>query len=307
MKVWRVTKISGMSYKILTLVLIANLFWMVDPQGSAAKVKELQLISPAIAYQPRDFSPGSEDSPSARIQIVEELRLLHQQGFRSLVTYSSRGVLGGIPSVAREQGFSGTVIMGVWDIFSTEEWSQALEQQANVDGYCLGNEGLGIRYTPDELAEKMAELRSLTGKPVSTTEPIDRYLHGPNREWLLTHSDWLFPLAQPFWAGQIEPQRAVDWITARSDYLGAVTERPVILKEVGFPSALSRGQTEDDQLAFFQALETTGLTYFYFEAFDQPWKHQMFREAEFEAHWGMYREDGTPKKVMKWLAARWAR
>ncbi len=295
-----------MRCRIFILVVLTSLFWLPDPPVTATEVREIQLVSPAIAYQPRDFSPGSEDSPSGRIQIVKELRLLHQQGFRSLVTYSSRGVLGDIPEIAREQGFSGTIIMGVWDIFSKEEWAHALDQQTFVDGYCLGNEGLGIRYTPDELAEKMTRLKGVTGKPVSTTEPIDRYLDGPYREWLLNHSDWLFPLALPFWAGQIEPQRAVDWVVARSDYLQAITARKVILKEAGFPSALSEGQSEETQLEFFQALEASGLTYFYFEAFDQPWKHQMFQEPEFEAHWGMYRADGAPKKVMKWLASRWA-
>ncbi|MDR4484685.1 MAG: hypothetical protein R3B95_15980 [Nitrospirales bacterium] len=280
---------------------------MSDPQPATAEYSALQFVSPAIAYQPRNFSPGSESSPSSRKQIVEELHTLHTHGFQSLVTYSSRGVLGDIPAIARKEGFSGTVIMGIWDIFSEDEWEHALSQQAFVNGYCLGNEGLGIRYTPDELAEKMAKLKEATGKPVSTTEPIDRYLQGPYQEWLLTHSDWLFPLAQPFWAAQFEPQRAVDWIVVRSDYLESISGRNVILKEVGFPTALSRGQTEDDQLAFFQALQPTGLTYFYFEAFDQPWKHHVFREPEFEAHWGLHRADGTPKKVMNWLAARWAR
>lgn len=298
---------SELCYRIIILIAGSILFWMSDPQRATAEYSALQFVSPAIAYQPRNFPPGAEDSPSSRKQIIEELHTLHTHGFQSLVTYSSRGVLGDIPEIAREEGFSGTVIMGVWDIFSEDEWEHALSQQAFVNGYCLGNEGLGIRYTANELADKMAKLKKITGKPVSTTEPIDRYLQGPYREWLLTHSDWLFPLAQPFWAAQFEPQRAVDWIVVRSDYLESISGRNVILKEVGFPTALSRGQTEDDQLAFFQALQPTGLTYFYFEAFDQPWKHHVFREPEFEAHWGLHRADGTPKKVMNWLAARWAR
>lgn len=304
---YRAQVISAMNYRIFILMVTGIFFLVTDPQVAAGEIAAIQFVEPAIAYQPRNFKPGSEDSPATRIQIVEELRLLHKLGFQSLVTYSSRGMLGDIPEIAREQGFSGTVIMGIWDIFSKEEWKQALGQQAFVDGYCLGNEGMGIRYAHDELAVKMAELRRLTGKPVSTTEPIDQYLQGPYREWLLTHSDWLFPLAQPFWAAQVEPQRAVEWIVARSDYLEAMTGRNVILKEAGFPSALSRGQTEDDQLAFFQALQATGLTYFYFEAFDQPWKHHIFRQPEFEAHWGLYRADGTPKKVVKWLSSRGAR
>jgi exo-beta-1,3-glucanase (GH17 family) len=211
------------------------------------------------------------------------------------------GVLGSIPSLARQEGFDGTVIMGIWDPSSQEEWNNALEQTPFVDGYCLGNEGLGVRYSMDELEAKMAALKRSTRRPVTTTEPIDSYLQGPYREWLLTHSDWIFPLAHPFWAEQVDPQHAVNWIVSRHDYLVATTGRRVVLKEAGFPSGGLDGYNEASQLAFFQNLEATGIPFFYFEAFDQPWKRDILRYHEVEAHWGLYRTDGTQKQVALWL------
>ena len=257
------------------------------------------LTPPGIAYQPRNFSPGSEYGELAQTQIAQELNQLHALGFQSLVTYAAQGALGSVPEIAREQGFTGMVIMGIWDIFSAEEWEHALEQQPFVDGYCLGNEGLGLRYTAEQLGDKMSQLRRATGKPVTTTEPIDSYLTGVHREWLLTNSDWLFPLAQPFWAAQLHPQRAVDWIVVRSDYLEATTGRTVILKEAGFPSAAPTGQSEESQRTFFSTLRATGMTFFYFEAFDQPWKHELLHQSSVEGHWGLYHSDGTPKKVIE--------
>lgn len=241
----------------------------------------------------------------SRAQVVEDLRLLRTNGFRSIVTYGARGVQGSIPEIARQEGFDGMVIMGIWDPFSEEEWHNAVAQAPFIDGYCLGNEGLGVRYNPEELAAKMTALRRMTGRPVTTTEPIDSYLAGPYREWLLAHSDWLFPLAQPFFATPWDPTQAVRWIVARYDYLAATTGRRVILKEAGFPSAA--GGSEAAQRAFFEALDVTGLLFFHFEAFDQPWKRDVLQQLEVEAHWGLYRADGTPKMVVSWVSSRWSK
>jgi exo-beta-1,3-glucanase (GH17 family) len=293
----------------LQLSLMTSLL-VVLPQKSlatrTASHSRISFVSPAVAYHPRRFVLGAESSTPSREQVQEDLYLLRTNGFRSLVTYGARGVLGAIPAIARQTGFDGSVIMGIWDPFSEEEWANAVTQIAFVDGYCLGNEGLGIRYTPETLAIRMEELRRVTGKPVTTTEPIDSYLDGPYRAWLLAHSDWLFPLAQPFLAAQLDPIQAVHWIVARRDYLVALSGMNVILKEAGFPSAGADGGTEDAQRGFFAALNATELPFFHFEAFDQPWKRDVLGHPEVEAHWGLYRADGTPKQVILWLADHWA-
>jgi exo-beta-1,3-glucanase (GH17 family) len=257
-------------------------------------------LPPAIAYQPRGFFPGSEFETSAPAQIAQELKQLHELGFQSLVTYGSRGAMGSIPEMARTQGFSGMVIMGIWDIYSVEEWDNAVAQRDFVDGYCLGNEGLFfLRYTVKELEVKMSELRNATGKPVTTGEPIENYLAGPYREWLWKHSDWLFPNTHPFWGGKNHFQEAVDWVLARSDYLEATTGKKIILKETGLPSKTPHPESEEMQKAFFNALKSTGVKFVYFEAFDQPWKHELFGQPEAEGHWGLYDAQGRPKKAIE--------
>ena len=293
-------------WQFVAFLLMAILSGCVKAESKEAPIDNFQLKQPAVAYNPRSFSLESS-SVLSRKEITEDLRLLRVSGFRSLVTYGSKGILGSIPEMARNVGFDGVVIMGIWDPFSKEEWSNALAQAPYVDGYCLGNEGLGVRYNPNELAAKMDELRRLTGHPVTTSEPIDSYLTGPYRDWLLTHSDWLFPLAHPFWADQSDPAMAVDWIVARHDYLTANTGRNVILKEAGYPSGGVERISEETQLAFFKVLESKGLSFFYFEAFDQPWKKNVLRHHEVEAHWGIYQSDGTPKKVAEWLSERWSK
>lgn len=299
----KTTHLHCLTKSIFWHIGMLSLFILLLFVGESAGYKGEDIVkafrAPAIAYQPRGFFPGSEFNTSAPIQITQELKQLHDLGFQSIVTYGARGAMGSIPEKARKQGFAGMVIMGIWDIYSDEEWTNAVAQQDYVDGYCLGNEGLFfLRYTIHELEQKMSELRQATGKPVTTGEPIYSYLQGPYREWLLKHSDWLFPNTHPFWGGKNQFQDAVDWVVARSDYLEATTGQKVILKETGLPSKTPHPQGEEMQKEFFNALKTTGVKFVYFEAFDQPWKYEMFDQPEAEGHWGLFDAQGRPKKAI---------
>ncbi len=288
-------------WQLVTVILLVILSGCAKAEYKQSPLDDFTLKQPAVAYNPRGFSL-EKSSVLSRKEIIEDLRLLRLSGFRSLVTYGSKGILGSIPQMARDVGLDGVVIMGIWDPLSEEEWNHALAQAPFVDGYCLGNEGLGVRYNPTQLASKMDQLRRLTEHPVTTSERIDSYLTGPYQDWLIANSDWLFPLAHPFWADQSAPVHAVDWIVSRRDYLTAKTGRNVILKEAGYPSGGMERITEETQLAFFKVLESRRIPFFYFEAFDQPWKRTGLKHHEVEAHWGLYQSDGTPKKIVKWLA-----
>ncbi len=261
-------------------------------------------VAPGIAYEPRGFEPGQEHTAERVARIREDLRILRASGFRSLVTYGARGALGGTPAIAREEGFDGVVIMGIWDPLSQAEWKNALSQSEFVNGYCLGNEGLGIRYQASDLSAKMAELRAASGRPVTTSEPIDRYLAGEYQGVLLSESDWLFPVAHAYWANEKNPSAAAEWITARCDYLAGLTGRPLLLKEAGLPTSGAEDCSEQAQLEFFEIIESTGVPFFYFEAFDQPWKAGP--RTTVEEHWGLFRADGTPKLAADSLEQRTA-
>ncbi len=290
------------------LVFICILLSPLQTTCSSEIANNLTLEAPAVAYNPRGFSFDMESSVSTNLkQIVHDLHLLRSIGFRSIVTYGASKELGLIPGISRQEGFDGLVIMGIWDPSSKEELQSALSQKQFVDGYCIGNEGLDIRYTAQELGQTMNKLRRLTGRPVTTTELIDKYLGGPHRQWLLENSDWLFPVVQPFWAEQKDPYNAVTWTIARHDYLTTTTDKLIILKEAGIPTIVSEGFSEVDQIDFFKELEKTGISFFYFEAFDQPWKRDIFKLPEAEAHWGLYRTDGSPKKVVSWIQKRWGK
>ena len=255
----------------------------------------------AVAFQPRGFSEIPRLQYPTQELVTEDLVLLRRSGFRSLVTYGAANVLGRVPQLARSAGFDGMIVMGIWDPFSEEERANALNQVSFVDAYCIGNEGLGIRYRPGVLAPKMHDLRKLTRKPVTTSEPLSRYIEGPDHKWLTENSDWLFPIAHPYLAGHLDGPEAIQWVVTRHDYLRAASGKTVILKEIGFPTHGAECCNEDTQLDFFRKLSATGIRFFFFEAFDQPHKRAIGRDPEPEHHWGLYKADGSPKKVVGWL------
>jgi exo-beta-1,3-glucanase (GH17 family) len=275
-----------------------------ESRAVAASVTPVRFAELAVAYHPRGFVPGADGRPVSSTQVVADLRLLRAAGFRSLVTYAASDGLSVVPALARREGFNGTIIMGLWDPLSAEEWSQAVDQRAFVDGYCLGNEGLGIRYAPGELATRMSALKASTGRPVTTSERIEEYLEGPYRHWLLERGDWLFPIAHGFLAGESDPQRAVEWTVARYDYLVGESGRAVILKEAGFPTSGANAAGEVFQQRFFRLLTESGVKFFFFEAFDQPWKADRKGQLQVEAHWGVFDKMGRPKPIVAWTSSR---
>lgn len=243
-----------------------------------------------VAYAPTAFNPiralfPDEDS------IRKDLELLFDYGFRGLVTYGSDNVLAKVPEIARSVGFSG-IIMGVWDISSREEITNATMASAFVDGYCLGNEGLNARYTLDELRVAIDSLKSATHKPVTTTEQVFDYANDD----LLQLGDWVFPNIHPFLAEVKDPRRAAIWIQKHYQQLRkhCAPERVVFFKEVGWPTSGMLKANEANQKEFFKFMEKAAFVFVYFEAFDQKWK----TDPSCEPYWGLFTSKRKAKRYI---------
>lgn len=243
-----------------------------------------------VAYSPPEADPykGVEASLDS---IREDLTVLRRAEFTGLVTYSSSGILGyGLPTLAQSQGFQG-LIMGIWDPFNQEEIAaaKAAAGLSIVFGFCVGNEGLQKRYEMPALSTVIQDLRETTGKPVTTTEEIDDY----SDEDLLQLGDWVFPNAHPYFHNQLDPDAAVRWTQAAYEDFKRRTDRFVMFKEVGLPTAGDpEGRlSETAQEQYYHELAKTDVRFVYFEAFDQPWKTLL----PIEPHWGIFHSDRVPK------------
>lgn len=251
-----------------------------------------------VAYSPPSADPGKREEATPE-EIRKDLAALRKAGFNGLVTYGSTGVMGReLPALALAQGFEGLII-GVWDPSSVEEVSaaRAAAKSPLVLGYCVGNEGLGRRYQLPALSAVIRDLREATGKPVTTTEIVEKY----SDESVLRLGDWVFPNAHPYFHSQLEPEAAVRWTESAYEDLGKRSGRFILFKEVGLPTAGdSQGRlSEAAQEQYYSALRRTGVRFVYFEAFDQPWK----TELPVEPHWGLFNADRTPKRLALRLMA----
>lgn len=245
-----------------------------------------------VAYSPPTSNPN-RGLEATTADINKDLAVLRKYGFTGLVTYGSSGVLGHeLPALAKAHGFRG-IIMGVWDPTNQDELAVARVSAQNpiVVGLCVGNEGLGSRYQFADLAATIASLRNDTGKPVTTTEIVEKY----SDDNLLNLGDWIFPNAHPYFHGRLEPAAAIRWTKATYDSLRNRTSRFLMFKEVGLPTAGDPEGilSEEAQERYYQGLAQTNVRFIYFEAFDQPWKTHL----PVEPHWGVFRSDRTPKLV----------
>ena len=242
------------------------------------------------AYSPPTADPeeGIEATTEA---IGQDLITLRKAGFTGLVTYSSSGVLGHeLPVLAEAFGFEG-LIMGIWDPTNQEEIAAAevAARSPIVLGFCVGNEGLHKRYEMSELSVAIESLREATGKPCTTTEEIDDYTDKD----LLQLGDWVFPNVHPYFHNQLDPDAAVDWTVEAYRDFKRRTDRFIIFKEVGLPTAGDPGGilSEAAQKRYYLELAKTDVQFVYFEGFDQPWKTHL----PIEPHWGIFRSDQSPK------------
>lgn len=248
-----------------------------------------------VAYAPTNFDPEKGLRASEQ-NVREDLHVLRQAGFDGLVTYGTDIMeeIKALPQIAEDIGFEG-IILGIWDPNNENELADAIEagQHNIVLAFVVGNEGFQIRYNYESLAKAMEMLASTTGKPVTTTEQIEDY-QNPS---LLELGDWIFPNTHPYWHGIGEPDLAVEWTIKQFEELRARTNKAVMLKEVGLPTAGDSTVNEVKQAEYYKLLKDSNVGFVYFEAFDQPWKDH----ASVEPHWGLFRKDRSPKKVIEVL------
>ena len=247
-----------------------------------------------VAYSSPSANPEKRIEPD-ETAIREDLATLRKAGFTGLVTYGSSGIMGrDLPSLATSAGFEG-LIVGVWDPTSRDELDAAKSAAKFpiVLGYCVGNEGYQKRYKLPELSAAIQELRTTTGKPVTTTEEFDDY----SDQELLELGDWIFPNVHPYFHNKLIPEPAARWTEGAYLDLKRRSQRLIILKEVGLPTAGDNTLSESAQVQYYLALAKSDVRFVYFEAFDQPWKTSL----PVEPHWGIFRSDRTPKRLASHL------
>lgn len=249
-----------------------------------------------ICYAPTNFNPKENIYPSIQ-SIKDDLILLKNNGFDGVITYECRNVLAHIPEIARTIGLE--VIQGIWDPANKKELDRAVEKSHIVQAYCIGNEGLGTRYSLRDLDQGVTYIANKTGIPVGISEQIHLYFQQPK---LIDIGDWIFPIVHPHFGNAKSIENATTWIRENTRQLGQLAaehnqNKIIFIKEIGMPSSGDPVYNESKQAEFFDYLvQQMDLPYAIFEAFDrQGWEYI----SPVEPYWGIFHQDRSLKLPAK--------
>lgn len=248
-----------------------------------------------VGYDPSSFDPARNPNPAID-SMAADLEKVKAAGFTGIVTFSSKGRFSSLPRLAKARGLK--VIMGVWDITDGQELDAAIREREFIDAYCVGHNGLNIRYSIENLRAAIAYVRRLGRRPVSTTE--ENHMYVENSE-LVALGDWLFPdihvvytESRAFFSpadlegrgiGVREALIASRRYTSEIAKIAVRVRRPLLVKSVLFPTFGAFGASVPAQQEFFADFSewcsspTSGL----------PIKVGLVAHSAFNAPWKRYR------------------
>lgn len=263
------------------------------------------------------FSPAHHDPrppPFHKIPPKKSLRAdleALRPAFDGLILYGcDPGITPVVLDEAKRLGYR-AVLLGIWDINSETELKNTVDlihKHYNdlALAVCMGNEGITFnRYTLQELFGAKKRLIELLGDkyrvPITTSEPLGEWGQKGLREF----GDFLAPNIHPvFDQPELSPHQAAHWVRERARALALVANRPVLVKETGFPHGGDARFTPETQRAFWssylskpalsQPAEGVWVSYApAFEAADLFWKGQE-SGMPIEEAWGLMSKDRCP-------------
>jgi exo-beta-1,3-glucanase (GH17 family) len=265
-----------------------------------------------VTYNPSELDPRRESGHRQlkTSSIRSDLEAL-RSAFDGLVLYGyHEASTPRILSIAKDLKFR-AVLLAVWDPRSADE-IDGVAQLANdytndiALGVLIGNDGLTFnRYEEEDLliANRRLRARLPVGIPCSTSEPLAGY----QRESLIDFGDFLAPNIHPvFDRPNMEAKEAAEWVRVEAAALARRSDRPVLVKETGFPHDGRNRYTPELQMTFWHEYTAGGLVAregtpkdawrFHgvaHEAFDSPWKGSETK-PDVEKNWGMLSKSREP-------------
>jgi exo-beta-1,3-glucanase (GH17 family) len=177
-------------------------------------------------------------------------------------------------------------------------------KRGNVDIAIIGNEVLSRKFIKrEELISYIHQFRKKAPNvPVTTA---DYYVELLSQPQILNECDIVMANFHPYWEG-VKVKDAISWIDSRYKRLRALANgKEIIISETGWPSSgnnVNAAVASPENAAFFFTnfvswAHSLGIKYFYYEAFDSPWKAAF--EGEHGGHWGVLDKGGKIKPGMQ--------
>lgn len=222
-------------------------------------------------------------------------------------TYGCNGFEQVIP-IAHSYGLK--VAFGAWigkDEAANEKELSCLVKAANLYQPDLVIVGSEVLYRGDQTSAKLIDYLKtvkmmLPDSSVSTADTSASWVNHPE---LLKASDIVFANIYPYWEGKPVAD-AMLWLDATFTRLEKIAgDKQVWVSETGWPDAgntLKEAEPSAENavqyfLNFISWAKAKNVNYFYFEAFNEPWKGT--EENPQEGHWGVWSSDYVLKPGME--------
>jgi exo-beta-1,3-glucanase (GH17 family) len=195
-----------------------------------------------------------------------------------------------------------TLAQGIWlDNIASDQSEKdcaitLAKTHSNIGLLIAGNERvLFNRMSVDEVCDAVLSLKQRTNVPITTAEPWQIWRDNPK---LVSCVDIIFIHIHPYWECQPIDQAAA-YVAARyNEIKQRYPGKRLIIGETGWPSqgatppncdvaVPSQGNQARFAEEFVRWANANSVEYFFFEAFDEPWKCGA-NESGVECHWGIY-------------------
>ncbi len=269
-----------------------------------------------ITYTPSKLDPRNPANNQSLLtsEIRKDLEALRPT-FDGLVLYGyHEACTPRITTLAKSLGYR-SIMLAIWDPKSTAELDgvAALAKLHEKDfqlAVIVGNEGITFkRYEAEDLQIAATRLRAIlpASIPLTTSEPLVGY----DDDFIRNFGDFAAPNIHPVFDNEkATAAEAAKWTREKAIDLAERCQKPILLKETGFPHAGKLAYSPASQRDFWQAYRKHGdlqksknenVYAFHgvaFEAFDLPWKSAA-SGLEIEKSWGLFSSDRKPYPALE--------
>jgi exo-beta-1,3-glucanase (GH17 family) len=148
------------------------------------------------------------------------------------------------------------------------------------------------------------EVKQDISQPVTVADNYEWWIRDGAK--LAAELDFIGVHTYPAWENKTIDEALAYTIENIESVHKALPNKPIVILEGGWATTAKEFSTqanEANQKRYYDEImkwsETSNTTFFFFEAFDEPWKGDPTDLEGAEKYWGLFNVDRTPKKVME--------